>query len=90
MLSEAPLRKIFELLKGKERDSFTSHDIYSAVCDISGMHRSYSPSDIFLRTRLCASTIDQVVEIQTQRLIERKAIEILDVPSVDRQYKILA
>lgn len=90
MLSEAPLRQIFELLKNEERDSITSHDIYSAVCHVSWGQRSYSPFDKLLRTRLCASAIDQVVEIQTQRLIERKAIEILDVPSVDRQYRILA
>ncbi|MGU5827060.1 hypothetical protein [Aeromonas hydrophila] len=90
MLSEAPLRRIFELLKSEGKDSITSHDIYSVICLVSGNHRNYSLFDILLRTRLCASIIDQIVEIQTQRLIERKVIEIIDVPSIVRQYKLLA
>lgn len=90
MLSEAPLREIFGLLKDKERDTITSHDIYDAVCYITGGHRHYSLFSFLLRARLCASTIDQIVEIQTQRLIERKAIEVVDTPSVDRQYRVLA
>ncbi|HDU8571248.1 TPA: hypothetical protein RG687_001018 [Vibrio parahaemolyticus] len=90
MLSEAPLRDIFEFLKDNKGDTITSYDIYQAVWyRTGGQHHYFLASDLF-STRLCASTIDQIVEVQTQRLIERKAIEIIDTPSVDRQYRVLA
>ncbi|MGL5487393.1 MAG: hypothetical protein ACRDC6_14085 [Shewanella sp.] len=89
MLSEAPLRKIFYLLKSNaEKNIITSHDIFEAVGKVTG-NSHYSLFKVLLGGRLCASTIDQIVEIQTQRLLERKVIELIDTPSVDRTYKIV-
>lgn len=90
MLSEAPLRKIFASLKSNaDENIISSHDIFETISRLTN-NSYHSPLNVLISGKLCASTIDQIVEIQTQRLIERKVIELIDTPNVDRIYKILA
>jgi hypothetical protein len=90
LLSEAPLSYIYEHLKEmSESNEVSAGDVREIV-----MRRFYnhfhSPLSIILSGRPCASVIDQVVEVQVKRLVERGVLVLLDKPGIERIYKLNA
>lgn len=97
LMSESALGRVFELLIHADRQDespvkVSSHQILAAVMAVTGHHRHAlsSPLLLFARTRLDLATIEKAAAIQTQRLVERKVLSKVDVPSLDTWYEISA
>lgn len=95
LMSESALREVFERLIFEVRGSesvtrVSSRQIFNATMRLA-YRRSFgpfSPLKLFLGRSLDLATIEKAAAIQTQRLVDRKILSKVDVPSLDTWYEI--
>ena len=89
LLSEESLREIYYLVKElSDSEMIETNDIRRAIRGTYS-HRRVSPFDIFIRPKLSYEIMDKILEVQLQRLIDRKVIEVVDIPSIERVYRVI-
>ncbi len=90
LLSEEALRDIYSIVrKHSDGGVIETNDIRRAIRHNYGQ-RYLSPFNRLLRPRLGSAIIDKILEVQLQKLIDRKVIEVVDTPSIELVYRVIA
>jgi len=98
LMSEPALGRLFQVLLHTAREDgegtrVSSSQIFDAVAELAGHHRYALRPFPFMplaRPRLDLSTVEKAASIQTQRLVERKVLSKIDMPSLDTWYEVSA
>lgn len=90
LLSESALSEVFEMISRHQKASsnsprVNSQQILEAIQNLAG-YRRYA--NVSFGAQVDLPTIEKAATIQTQRLIERKLLTRIDVPSIDTWYEI--
>ena len=87
LLSEGVLHDIYRLMQSVSNDGLVeAHELRRAMAyESRGMLRDAG----LFGQRLSEQMLDQILQIQLQRLVERQAIELVNKPGISRVYKLV-
>jgi hypothetical protein len=89
LLSEDALHDIYHMMKSEAEDGFI--EIHRVRRFFTRSHRpDFGPLNMLFPPRLSPQVVDQILEVQLSRLEERKAIELVKKPGIDKVYKLNA
>jgi hypothetical protein len=94
LMSESALRDIFEKVASDARTNtpagrVSSRQIMEAAQDVAGFfHWSRANPFAFFSPGIDLATIEKATTLQTQRLVERRLLKRLELPSVDTWYEV--
>ncbi|WP_345880998.1 hypothetical protein [Shewanella algae] len=89
LLSEDALHDMYHMMRHESENGHI--EVYRIRRNLTRSHRpDLGPLNILLPPRLSPQIVDQILEVQLKRLEDRKAIELVDRPGIDKVYKLNA
>ncbi|WP_157360231.1 hypothetical protein [Aliagarivorans marinus] len=89
LLSEDALHDIYHMMERESENGLV--ELHRIRRFYTRSHRpGFGPMNILFSPRLSPQVVDQILEVQLNRLVERKAIEQLERPGIDKVYKLNA
>lgn len=93
LMTDSALKQIFSAVKSHMNDDgiVTTSDIRGALTFGDRYRHIRTPLDLFfpIRPKLSPEAIDRILEIQLAKLLERKVLEELGKPGLEKSYKVL-
>lgn len=89
LLSEGALHDIYDMIRHEAENGYI--EVHRVRRHFTRSHRpDLGPFNIILPPRLSPEIVDQILDVQLKRLEDRKAIELVDRPGIDKVYKLNA
>ena len=90
LLSEEALGHIYSIVEEHSNGGeIATNDIRAKIRSLCS-RKNYTPISVFIRPRLSHANIDMILDVQLQKLIDRKVLELVDKPSIERVYRVVA
>ncbi len=93
LMTDSALKHIFSAVERRmnEEQIVTTSDIRGALIFGDKRCHTRTPFDVFfpVRSRLSPEVIDRILELQLSKLLERKVLEEIDKPGIEKSYKVL-
>ena len=89
LLSEEALRNIYHIIKDRSEGGEIETNVIRQGIRESYGSRNTHPMNIYIGSRLSAEILDKILNVQLERLIDRKVIQVVERASIERVYRIL-